>query len=499
MPFWTRSKAREPEPLPRADRPLLYLPAGEIWTARDAFSGTLVTGATGTGKTSGPGKNLALNMMKEGWGGLVLAAKEDEADLWREYAELTGREEELLVVDDSYDYRFNFMKHAVTTAKSRHALTLNLVGLYGSVMEAISAGEDKTDDYWTKARDQLLNNAFDALLCAYGTVDLEMVDNLVMSAPTSPDQVHDASWLKESYCIKVLTVAKKNAAKDDDDIGKRSVQQSMNYFLKEFPGLADRTRTSIVSTFRSASDLLLRGVLWKLFCTDTNYVPELCRKGIILVMDLPVLTLHNAGIIAQVLVKYAWQRAMQAKTEGESRPVFLFMDEYHYFAVEADSRFVSTARSSEIATVAMFQNLPILETAFGGGARGEQAAAAFTGNLRTRIFGANGEEKTNQWASATLGQGKQRLHSGGSSTSYQEETVVDLLISGRDTAGYSEQAGFSEQILPFVQPAEFTQLRTGGPGNGCLVDTILFKTGATFQNGHAFLPVSFSQNPEHSE
>jgi hypothetical protein len=57
--------------------------AKDALTLADAKTGVLITGQTGKGKTSGPGRLLAKAYLRAGFGGLVLCAKIDEADLWR--------------------------------------------------------------------------------------------------------------------------------------------------------------------------------------------------------------------------------------------------------------------------------------------------------------------------------------------------------------------------------------------------------------------------------
>ena len=59
--------------------------AKDALTLADAKTGVLITGQTGKGKTSGPGRLLAKAYLRAGFGGLVLCAKIDEADLWRKY------------------------------------------------------------------------------------------------------------------------------------------------------------------------------------------------------------------------------------------------------------------------------------------------------------------------------------------------------------------------------------------------------------------------------
>jgi hypothetical protein len=53
----------------RERRPLLYLGKNDAWTVGDAFEGTVIFGATGSGKTSGSGQALAKSFLKAGFGG----------------------------------------------------------------------------------------------------------------------------------------------------------------------------------------------------------------------------------------------------------------------------------------------------------------------------------------------------------------------------------------------------------------------------------------------
>src|SRR6201997_4535401 len=59
--------------------------AKDALTLADAKTGVLITGQTGRGKTSGPGRLLAKAYLGAGFGGLVLCAKIDEAAFWRKY------------------------------------------------------------------------------------------------------------------------------------------------------------------------------------------------------------------------------------------------------------------------------------------------------------------------------------------------------------------------------------------------------------------------------
>jgi len=79
---------------------------------------------------------------------------------------------------------------------------------------------------------------------------------------------------------------------------------TLDYFLNHFPGLANRTRSVVVSTFLSMTDGLLRGLLQELLCGDLNVTPEMTHEGKIIIVDLPVKEYAELGQYAQIIFKY---------------------------------------------------------------------------------------------------------------------------------------------------------------------------------------------------
>src|SRR5580704_16066316 len=71
------------------------------FTVADAQAGVAVFGATGSGKTTGPGQLLARAYLHEGMGGLVLCAKAEERAQWEAWAKAAGRSDDLVIVDTS--------------------------------------------------------------------------------------------------------------------------------------------------------------------------------------------------------------------------------------------------------------------------------------------------------------------------------------------------------------------------------------------------------------
>ncbi len=82
------------------DRPLIQISLGEQryahFTTRHAVEGIQIFGGIGSGKTSGSGKMLAKKFLENGYGGLVLTAKQDEKDLWVKYCADAGASDDVL-------------------------------------------------------------------------------------------------------------------------------------------------------------------------------------------------------------------------------------------------------------------------------------------------------------------------------------------------------------------------------------------------------------------
>ena len=447
-----------------------------FWCLNDAFQGVQVFGGTGSGKSTGSGQAIARAFLEANLGGLVLTAKNDELAAWQSYAEATGRETDLLIVDESAKWRFNFLSYELKREGAGAGHTENLVNLFASVLEASErkhGGGGGNDSYWQRTLKQLLRNAIDLAVIAADDLDLPSLYRIVNSAPRTTAEAEDAKWQQSSVCFGLIEVAKERA-KAINRIA--DLELTADYWLKEFPGLAVETRSVIVSTFTSMADCFLRGMMRNLFCTDTNFRPEDTFAGKIIVLNLPVKEYNELGLFAQVLFKFVWQRAVERRippgisrqdAEATIRPVFLWADESQFFVNSYDALFQSTARSSRACTVYLTQNLPSYFSAFGG-SNARSDAETFVANLQTKVFHANGDPTTNLWAADSIGRTRQVQYYGGTSESASR---------GFGQGGSNQSAGGSQVVEYLVQPQEFTLLRTGGEECQMQVDSILFQGG----------------------
>lgn len=469
------------------DAPLVYLSQADPWTIRDACAGTAIFGATGSGKTSGSGQAIAKAFLRAGFGGLVLCAKPDERELWQRYAEQTGRAEDLAIFSPQNPWRFNFLDYELRRPGAGAGLTENLVNLFIAVLETSErkGGSTGNQDYWNRALKQLLRNAIDVIVMARDTLTLPDIYEVIVSAPQSEDDLADSGWWEKSACGIYLAHAGKRAAA----LGRMNdYEMAAKFWTHEFPRHDERTRSNIVSTFTSMADCFLRGTLRELFCTTTNLIPELTHEGAILIVDLPVKEFNELGQFAQVLWKYLWQRATERRRDPD-RPVFLWADEVQYFATSHDMLFQTTARSARAATVYLTQNIHNLYAVLGGEGRARSETESLLGNLQTKIFHANADHGTNQWAAEIIGRDWQ--------------TRTSFNVGDGDSGKFGDvlrqhsqnhSASTSQHLEYVVQPRAFTTLRTGGPPNGCMVDGIVFQAGRMWSTGRTHLQTAFHQN-----
>lgn len=491
-----RGKRSAPPDLWSLSAPLLHWSPSDAWTIGDAVTGTLVTGASGSGKTSGSGQAMAKALLAHGFGALVLTTKADERALWEAYCAAVGRAEDVRIFDASGGLRFNFLDYEARHAGEGAGLTENLVNLFGSVMEVADRGSGgaqgrEDEGYWRRSSRQLLRNAIDLVSLSGARLSVPDLYRVVISAPMSSEQKRSNEWQRQSLCFQLLAQAdgRTKSAREQADL-----EVVADYFLVEFPELSEKTRSVIVSTFTSTADVLSRGLLRELFCADTNITPEAVTEGAVVVIDLPVKTFGEVGTFAQVLWKFVFQRAAERRdVKTNPRPVILWADEAQSFITSTDAAFQTTCRSSRVATVYLTQNVSNVYAALGGSEKGRAEAASLFANLNTKVLHANGDPVTNEWAASLIGRSRQMLANGNSSRSTDGAWPFELGIEALTRPG-TASAGFSETWEYEVQPAAFTRLRTGGPANGLTVDGILFQNGRCFvASGRTWMPVTFRQ------
>ena len=486
--------------------PLLMFSEHDVWTLRDAAEGVFVTGGIGSGKSSGSGSMLAKSYLRSGFGGVVCCANIDEVDRWRRYCAETGRERSLIVVDKSLAHHFNFLEYQMTVGRGS---TFEAVAVLLEILKAAAAdgGGEAKEDFWNKSMRELLSRSLAPLWAAYGRVTLADLMRFIRERPLKVEQLDDeGDFVKTSFWAKTMELAIDG---DLHPMDEEDYDQVWGYWTSKSEMMAEDQRTAgnIVKTLTAQLEPFLTGDLRKLFCTHSTFVPELTFEGAVIVLDLSAHDWGQEGIFAQHIVKVMWQKAIQRRPKTpDARPCFLFADECQYFLVPSDQPFASTARACRALTVYLTQNLPGIYAKIGG-ARAQDVTDALLGNLATKIFHAQPDYRTAEWAANMIGKALTWRENVGENTGYQTGTNSSSgSSSGAGPATHSHTYGTSEgssfgsshgasQVVDYrLQPSHFTTLTKGG-GPERASGAVIFQAGRVFAyTGSTWTPALFPQS-----
>ena len=451
---------------------------GNLWTVRDACTGVMVFGMTGSGKSSGPLHKIANKFLTLNFGGVVFCAKPDECDTWIKYAKEAHREDDLLFLSK---LTFNYLDHESRRSGRGGGQIENLVNLY---LEIVNMGKDKrnsgggNDEYWNNAVKQLLRNTMTILQMAGESINIENIYRMVISAPSANGDTAEES----SYCTDLMALSIPEHLRQTPEF-----EIARTFFLEDFAHLDERTRSNTVSSFSVTADSMQRGELARCFSApeSTLHLEDIYRNHKILIVDYDQKSWGKMGQYAAGIIKYCFEMMIERREDisnNDAPPVFLWADECQFFSLDYDQKFQTTARSSRTLTVYATQNLGNLYDGYG-----KEKASSLLGNLGTKFFCQNGEFETNEWASKSIGQEiilrKNKTYGDSKSSS----------MKGDDNKSLSFSEGYSEQKDYRVDPADFSTLQTGGPRGQCKVGFIFWQSGRILNNGSVYVRSTIEQ------
>lgn len=489
-------------------KPLLRFTEHEkdAWTIDDAMKGVSIMGGTGSGKTSASGKTLAIKYLKEGWGGVVLCAKTDEADLWEEYCKKAGRSGDLirfqkggiykgkLMVFNPLDYE---MKREGEGAGDTQNITNIFMNIYRLGSRISGEGDTREERFWDTALKRSLNRTIDLIKLAGEDLTFRnMVNILATCDEVNMDLLGSAIKLTimgkgeqfqtdEHYCLNCMIKAYQNTQYEPRNSEKSNAHDlQMIYFTSAFKSLGEKVKPTVTESFMGLAEPFLSGILRNHFSGATTLNPELTyTEQKIIVLDFPIKEYLDAGVIGQSVFKLMFQQAIERRdTTKHPIPVFLWADEAQYFLNPYDQIFLTTARSSRTSTVYLSQNLSNYLAAMASHGHEYAKVHSLMGNLSTKIFHANSDAETNEYASRLIGSEILTLEN----LSSEKDPYFELLTS-RSTS-------LNSQYLPQIQPMEFTVLKSGGSQNNFKVEAVITVAGKKWSDGKNFHTTTFTQN-----
>lgn len=463
----------------------------EPFKVSDAVRGVQIFGGIGSGKTSGSGKWIAKSFLIGGFGGIVLCGKPDEAQTWIEYADELGRTDDIIHFNESSNYYFNPLEYERSRTDEGGGLTFNLTNLFLNLYklgQRIGGSDSKEGQrFWESALKRCLNRVIDLIKMSGEELSVDNMVQIVTTIPNAEEIIVIKKFKKiaqikkygeTNFCMKCVFLAdqfvgsKIDEIDNDnslDDIAKekakiklrRDLRLITSYFIEEFPNLYPEGRTIIQEMFLGLAEPFTSGLLADHFADGLHMklvVPEDTFEGKIIILDFPVKKYLEAGIYAQSIFKLIWQQTTERREVNKSTlPVFLWVDESQYFVNEYDMLFQTTARSSRACTVFLSQNISNYYAALSG-ENSRAKVDSLLGNLSTKIFHANNDSVTNEWAANTIAQDFMNVQS------------INNIGSDKTSSGLQQQLAWQ------VQPREFTELKCGGKEHSSVVEGIVTTT-----------------------
>ena len=465
------------------DAVLMHWNETDALTLRDLLSGGIaIFGRTGSGKTSSSGKALGRAIVRYGnSGGLILAAKPEDKQMWQRIFSEAGRSDDLLIFSPDNPLRFNFLEYEMRAGGHTRNIT-RCITTIGETLRAsdTSAGED--DSFWRREQERMIFNAVEIVKQATGKVSAPDLQRFISTAAMSPGQIASAEWQAQFHnqCLKAAWEKGKTPTEEHD------FELAKEYWLGEFCGMADKTRSSIMTGVMGILHVFNTGLVRELVSTATNVSPDDTLKGKWVLVDMAPAEWGDIGNFVCAGWKYLTQRAVLRRHATEADPInVLWCDEAQLFTNSHDAHYLAQCRSHKGCMVYLTQSLHSYYSAMHG-ERGRHQAEALLSNFRHKIAHALGDIQSAEWLSGLIGK-ELRTFIGGSMT--PSESLFD------DLMGKSKYTGsFNTHYEKVLQDNTFLNgLRTGGHANGLLCDAILVRSGEPFANGQNWMWVTFSQ------
>lgn len=354
-----------------------------------------------------------------------------------------------------------------------------LVTILMNLVEQSGRRTNGEDSFWQQSAEQLLRNTLMVLVAGSREITLLDVQKFIDTIPRDARAIESEDWKAGEMAQRLA-----DARAAYEAAGRLADFDAIEHYLtKVFPSLADRTRSSVSFTLSTMLQDLLVGTLRELFATGTNFFPEDSHEGAIIVLDLPAVSKRGYAT-AQTLMKVVWQAAALRRMESadrNTRPVFLWADESHFFVTEFDNRFQSLARAARVATVYLTQNISAYRAKLGTQNSGDltnwllglfqshflhaQSDPATIEHAQ-KLFGKREITRVNDSASSASGTNTSMAYnSGGSSGSSGGNFGSSSTYGSTDTRGSSSTTTFgystSTSVEHVLEAHHFTTLSSG--------------------------------------
>ena len=439
-------------------------------------------GGSGSGKTSAL-KIIMAEIINRGVGCVWGCVKSDEAENAISVINSTFMRNRLLHLVPG-QFCFNFLSYELSrrggTADSAARLLKRLND------QLMRTSGKQSESFWENLFYQFLH--FSIVVCHFAfreKVTIEHVFKLINSTPSSKERAKSEAFLATD-CFQYIKLAEEHI---ENKHQQRLYELAATFLLDGQLELGSKARSAAVSQCNALLSPFLLSPMYETVCGESTFTPQMPLAGYCVVLDAPVLTYQQTGMLFQSLISMMVIEEALRNSHPE-RITAIVRDEYQMLLSdpEFEAMALSVARSHGLAFIAATQNIPLLHSAMGGDAAAEQQMLALLANHNTQLVLANRCSVTNNHFSQAFGTYREQFVSI-NETEPEEAADFFSLVFGNDPYRFST----NEQLVPRVNPDDFLRLRRGGKSHRYLVDAFLTQGGRIFDDGCPFQLVTFSQ------
>ncbi|MCL4322211.1 MAG: type IV secretory system conjugative DNA transfer family protein [Deltaproteobacteria bacterium] len=347
------------------------------------YTGLIIFGATGTGKTTAcayPFFDQLVNCKKrvetEKIGGLILDVK---GDFWKEAVrilERNGRQRDIVIIEPGSGYYFNPIHYPHLDAK------VIAERLY-SVIENMNSNDGRQDSYWKDKSINLLANSIGLIRSCFGYVTLSDIYEIIA----------DEIKLKNMLEYAGNLINEKEGCADE-------IRLAAAYFTGgDFFGLDERTKAIIKSeSMRVCSDFI-KPLYKETFCSPEEKLnfpgfQDVINNGKIVILRMPESKYGLTGKAIGIMLKLDYFRTVLNRVYNAAvdsavnlkRPVVFICDEYQNYVtsgdIESDAEFFARCRQSKAINIVLTQGYSSLKLKLGS----EEKINSLIGNIRSSIW-----------------------------------------------------------------------------------------------------------------
>lgn len=338
------------------------------------YQNFLITGTIGTGKTSSAMYPFTRQLLEyntnnpdDKIGMLILDVKGNYCNQIKKYVTQYNLENNLLLISLSSNTYYNplhkpNLKPQVLANRLKTILTL--------------FSENNSESYWLDKAEQILTEAIK--LCRLynnGYVTFVELHKLI----TIPNYYHE----KICEIRKLFTSSKLNTKEIYE------LNESLNFFQKEFENLDSRTKgiliseiTRITNTFISDYDIFSK------FCPPLEKLnftgfSDVIDSGKIVLLDMNISEYNNLSKIISAYLKLDFQsEILSSLSKNKIKKTAFICDEYDKYCTKTDSDFFSLSREAKCINIISTQSYSSLKNSL----KDDSSVKVITQNLVNKIW-----------------------------------------------------------------------------------------------------------------